>query len=512
MTIPASFIVKINPAVLAAGGNPLVLNGLFLTQNTQMPTNKVLSFPGPNIVNSVAAYFGPGSAEAAAAAIYQAGYVNSTLVPGAMLFAAFNLAARAAFLQGGSLLGMTLTQLQAIAAGILTVSVGGTPITSASISLSAASSFSDAATLIEAGFTTPGFTVTWNAVNACFVFTNTATGSASTISFATTDAFATALALTSATGAILSQGAVADTATTAITNAARLNQNWATLVTLWEPAIGDKTLFGQWISEQDDEYEYAAWDSDAQASTQGSTTSFGAVVKADNLGGIFLISGDPALAAATGTTLGALALNLAIAYAGAVASINFNTPNGRRNLAFLSFASVAPTCADETVASNLLANGYNYYGPVATGNQTFTFLYNGQISGPFLSAVRYVNQIWLNSQFQLALLTLATNVGSLSYNPAGYGMVRGALMDPINAALAFGAIRTGVQLSQAQIQEVNQQAGLPVAPQIQTQGFYLQILDPGAEARALGQTPIINFWYTDGGDILQLTMASTDIL
>ena len=90
MTIPASQIIKINPGVINAGGEGLVLNGLFLTENLLMPTGVVLSFaPGPagNLGQNVASFFGVGSTEALAAAIYFQGYQNSALTPSAMLFA-----------------------------------------------------------------------------------------------------------------------------------------------------------------------------------------------------------------------------------------------------------------------------------------------------------------------------------------------------------------------------------------------------------------------------------------
>ena len=82
----------------------------------------------------------------------------------------------------------------------------------------------------------------------------------------------------------------------------------------------------------------------------------------------------------------------------------------------------------------------------------------------------------------------------------------------INAALAFGAIRTGVTLSDEQISEVNQAAGVDAASVIQTAGNYLQILDPGAQVRGLRGSPIVNLWYADGDAVQTITMASIDIL
>jgi hypothetical protein len=506
MTIPAMRIAKINPGVISGGGNSLAMNALYLTQSLLMPTGSVFNFASDA---SVAKFFGPGSPEAAQAAIYFAGYNNSPLKPGGMLFSAFNAAARAAFLQSGSLAGMTLTQLQALT-GTLTISVDGTPETSAAIDLATATSFTNAAALILAGFTAPAFAVSWNAVASAFVFTSTLTGVTATISYAS-GTLAASLNLTVAGGAILSQGAAVDTPATAMANAIRVSQNWATFVTLWEPVTADKLAFLTWSNEQNDRYLYLGWDSDVNASVQGNTTCFGALAIAAGLGGGAAFSGDPALALTEGTTLAALALNLATFVAGAIASINFAGINARTTLAFLS-GSIQPTCADDQISQNLLANGYSFYGSYATANKTFIFLYNGQMFGVWKWINSYVQQIYLNSQFQLALMNLVTQIGSVSYTPAGYGLIRNTLADPIAAALAFGTIRVGVTLSASQTAQVNQAAGVNAASVIQTQGYYLQILDPGAEVRANKGSPIINFWYADGDDVQQITMASIDIL
>jgi hypothetical protein len=221
-----------------------------------------------------------------------------------MIFAPFNLAARSAFLQSGSLAGLSLTQLEALS-GTLILTVAGVVETSAAIDLSTAGSFSGAATLIQAGFTTPPFTVAWNPVTSAFVITTTATGATETITFAS-GTLAAGLNLTQATGAILSQGAALDTPATAMANAVRVTQNFASVVTLWEPTLSDKEGFAAWFNAANMAYLYLGWDSDPNASVQGNTTSFGAVAKAAQYNGVACISGDPALALASGTTLAAL--------------------------------------------------------------------------------------------------------------------------------------------------------------------------------------------------------------
>lgn len=506
MTISASNFVKINPGVLAAGGNELSLNALFLTENTAMPTGQILSFATALAVGN---FFGMGSTEYAMAQIYFNGFANSTVKPSAMLFACYNAANRAAFLQGGSLAGLTLTQLQAFS-GTVIINVNGTVQTSASINLSAATSFSNAASLILAGFTDPTFTVTWNAVQSCFTFTSSTSGTGSTIA-AATGTLSPSLNLTAGTVGIISQGAAADTPNSAMVNATNLSQNYVTVVTLFEPDLSDKTNFAVWFNASDDAYAWLAWDSDAQASVQNATEPFGVLALAAGYNGVACIGGDPA-AVPAGSSLATLAMSVAVFVAGAIASLNTAATNGRKAMAYLSQAGLVPTCANNQTAANLIANGYSYYGAVATRAQNFDFFWNGNMPGNFDWIDTYINQIWINSEFQLALMELETTVGSIPYDEGGYSLMRAALQDPIQAALTFGAIRTGVELSALQIAEVNQAAGLDISSILQTEGYYLQILDPGSIVRQERGSPIVNFWYTDGGSVQQITMSSTDIL
>jgi hypothetical protein len=515
VTIPASRIVRINPGVVNAGGAGLVFNCLFLTESLLMPTGNVLSFAS---VTAVQNFFGISSPEAAAAAIYFLGYQGASLNPSAMLFASYSAANRAAFLNSGSFAGVTLAQLHAITPGTLTISVDGTPITSSSIDLSGATSFTNAASLILAAFTTPGFTVAWSATTNKFVFTNTVTGASSTLSFAT-GGIAAALLLTQATGALLSQGVVADTPAVAMANAVARSQNWASMVTLFEPDLATKEAFAIWFNAQNNAYLWLAWDSDTQASVQGATEPFGVVALAAKYNGVACIGGDPAVLTdpkvniPAGTTLAQLVENVAIFVAGAIASINFLQTNGRVTLAFLQQSGLFPTCANDQTSQNLIDNGYSFYGAFATRNQGFVFFYDSNMPGEFPWIDSLVGSIWMEDQFQLTLMQLLTSVGSVAYNASGYGLIRAALVSgPIAAALNFGAIRIGVSLSSVQIDQINQQAGQVVDQIISTQGYYLQILDPGATARQDRTSPIINFWYTDGGSIQKITMNADDIL
>ena len=493
MTIPASDIVVVNPGVVGSGGNPLALNGVILSKSAYLPTNAVQSFAS---ADAVSAFFGPASVEYAIAQIYFLGFDNSTIKPGALLFAPYVDADRAAWLQSGSLAGMSLTDLQALS-GVLTVTVDGTPFTSSTINLATATSFSDAATKITAGFTGVGKpTCTWNAVNSTFVLTSSTVGASSTIGYAT-GTLSTSLKFTGATGAILSQGDTADTPATAMDMVKSKTQNWVDFMTLWEPLTADKTAFAVWTNAQNQRYAYIVWDTDAQAIVNGSTTCFGYLAKQAAYDGVVPVYNTKELAAFV---------------LGSVASIDFSRTNGRITAAFKSQSGFPATVTDQQVGANLLANGYSFYGAYATANDQFNFFYNGQMTGKWKWLDTFVDQVYLNSQFQLALLSLLTGVKSIPYNESGYGLIRAAMIDPITAGLNFGSIRTGITLSASQIAQVNQAAGKDVSQDIQQQGYYLQILDPGAQVRGNRGTPVINFWYTDGGAVQKITVASIDIM
>lgn len=492
-SIPASAIVSVTPSVIGAGGTALDLNGLILTTSAQAPVGIVVEFAS---AADVGTYFGPSSDEAAAAAIYFNGFDNSNKKPGALLFAQYPIAPVAAYTRGAD--AGTLDTVKALSAGTLTITVDGVSKTSASINLAAASSFSNAASLILAGFTTPGFTVTYDSVSGGFVFTSSTTGAGSTSGYVS-GTLAAGLKLTQATGAVLSQGSVAAVPATFMAAVAQTTQNWASFTTLFDPDGGsgndEKLLFAAWTNSAGNRYLYVPWDDDAAPTTSNdATTSLGNILKVAN---------------STGTApVYAPDSDYAVFVLGYVASIDFEQTNGRATLAFRSQTGLAPVVTNETVADNLMANGYNFYGSYATANDQFVFTYPGLVSGPYAWVDSYVNQIWLNNALQLAILSGLVQAKSVPYNAAGYALIRAWCMDPINAALNFGAIRQGVTLSAAQIAEVNSAAGVNIASVLSTQGFYLQVKDATPQVRAARGSPPCSLWYMDGGSVQSINLAS----
>ncbi|MCW3676219.1 DUF3383 domain-containing protein [Burkholderia cenocepacia] len=494
MSIPASLIASVTPSVISAGGSALDLVGIILTTNSRVPIGTVPTFPTKD---AVSAYFGSTSLEAQLAAVYFGGFDNSNVKPGSLGFSQYPTAPVSAYLRSGSLAAMTLTQLQALS-GTLIVTVDGVQKTSANINLASATSFSNAATLIAAGFT-GGPTVAYDSVAAAFTLTSTTTGATSTIGFAS-GTLATGLKLTQAAGAVTSQGAIASTPAAAMTAITKITQNWVSFMTAFDPDNGvgntQKMAFATWTSQQNNRYLYAVWDTDqSPTTTVPATSSLGYLVNQANMSGVAPNFND---------------VNKAAFLMGAIASIDFTQTDGRSTLSFKSQSGLSADVTDATVYQNLVANGYNCYGAFATANDQFTFYTPGTIAGQYDWIDSYIDQIWLNNQLQLAIMTGFTQSKSVPYNAVGDATIEAWLMDPINQAVNFGAIRQGVQLSAAQAQEVNTAAGRKIDSILSSRGWYLQVLASTAPAqtRAARQSPPCSLWYMDGGSVQQLNLAS----
>lgn len=502
-SIPASQLVAVRPGVLGAGGNPLSLNGVFLDNSSgggAVPIGQVLSFPN---APSVSAFFGANSAEAIAANIYFAGFNGSNTIPGAIFFVQYNTADVAGYMRGASLAGVSLTTLQALS-GVLTLSIDGVSTVSANINLAGATSFSNAAALMQTGLRagTPNntATVTFDAVRSAFVVTSPTTGASSAITVAAVDAFATGTGLTAAAGAVTSAGAVAAVPAALMNFVTGQTQNWFKFTTLVEPAIGVKEAFAAWVQTQDETYAYVASDSDiTPTESNNASASFGAIVKAANMDGVVVIY-DP-----TGGTLAAFNL-------GATASIDPTEIAGNTSFAYLSQPGITPTVTDATTADNLIANGYNFYGAYATANQAFQFYQTGFMAGQWLTDQNYTNQRIINAALQLAILSFRASVKSLPYTQPGYNGIRASCLGPIKQNVAFGSIQAGVALSPAQAAAVNIAAGTKIDTTLSTVGWYLQILDPGSVVRGESGSPDCTFWYTSGGSIRTINLASIDVL
>jgi len=583
-SIPMSQLIGSDPSVLGAGGNPLSPNGVFLTNDPSIPIG---SAQGYTSLLAVQNWFGVSSPEAILAGVYFSGFIGSDALPGTVYFYQYNANAVSAYLRSGSLAALTLTALQALT-GTVIVSIDGRQVTSAAINLSSATSFSNAATLIQTGLQTTGNvwsgtltvtntsttvtidtttagqlhigdvlvgtdipvgativsfgtytagtgtgtvvisaaatgaagpeagtvtllpTVTYDTLRAAFVVESPTTGATSSVGFAS-GTLSPDIFLTQATGAVQSIGAAAATPAGAMNGVVASTQNWVSFTHVFSVSTATALAFALWTSQTSpagqERFLYVQWDADTADDTSNPSNglSFGAMLNAAGYSGTMpnydLTSGQKA----------AFVM-------GAIASLDTNAIGGRITLAYKGQAGLKPDVTDAQTAANLAGtpygsggNFYNFYGSFATANQAFQFLQPGSMPGPWKWVDAYVNQILMNQDFQLALAILETQVKSIPYNTAGLTLLRSTLLTPITKYLNFGAIQPNVPLSASQAAQVNAAAGVKIDGILSTVGWYLQILQASAQVRGLRGSPPMKFWYTDGGSIQSLLLATIDV-
>lgn len=495
-TIPADKIVNMSPGVVAAAGNALDFSGLILTTNTRVPTGQVYEF---STAQAVADFFGGSSAEAELATIYFLGPDTKTATPAALYFAQYPLAAVAGYVRGGP--GITLAQVNAIVSGTLTVTVDGVAKVSSALNLSSAGSLSAAAAAIQAAFTTPGFTVTYDSQSGAFVITSGTTGATSTIAV-TTGANATALKLTAATGAVSSPGTPAAAPGTFMDALAAQTQNFVSFTTAFEPTADDGVAFAAWANGRDNRFVFVSWDTDTNNTAQAPAATVAARVLAAGYSGTVLI-----YSPVNGAKMGVFVQSV-------FASLEFTRLNGRTTLAFRKQSGLPADVTNENDYDRLMANGLNVYSGFATANNGFTFMYPGSITGKFEWADSFVNQVWLNNQLQLALMTLLTNANSIPFNRDGDAMVEAACLDPIEAALTFGAIRTGVEMDQQQRNAVNALAGQDIVSTLETRGWYLDpaVSTASSQVRAARGPVSPTLIYMDGQSVQSINFTSLEVI
>jgi hypothetical protein len=487
-TIPASYFVGSFPSVLSAGGTLLSMNAVMITSDPSIPIGTVQSFASSTALNN---WFGVTAPEAILGGVYFNGFVGASQLPTNLYVAQFNTTAVAAYIRGGTVAGVSLATIQGYS-GVIDITVNGVPIATSTINLSAATSFSNAASIITSALGASA-TCTYDSLRQAFVITSPTTGATSTIAFPIDSSLSPLLNLTAATGAVLSQGAAVQTPAGVMASIVGQTQNWGTFFTVAEQTLSNKLAFAAWLQTQNQQYAYVCQDSNAAVLSAGASSAFGPLVAAYN--GVVPVYD---------TTGGQLAAFIA----GIAASINFNQLNGYVDFAFKSGSSLTPQITSSTQAAALTSNGYSFYCASATAATGFQFLYAGGISGNWAWIDEYIAQIYFNSSLQLAAMSLLTSVKSLPNNPAGDNLIRAALLGPIQAAYSFGTIQTGVALSSAQTAEINTAAGTTITNTLYTQGWALQIVPATAAVRAARGPRQVNLWYTNGGGVHTISINS----
>lgn len=493
MAIPARQVVDVAPRVINAGVPDLAMSGLLLTKNA------LCLFPDMSFTsaNAVGNYFGMDSNEYKAAAKYFLGYDNAFKRPATIKFGRRVDSAIAGSLIGGS--ASALATLKAITAGTFKITVDGTEITVASLDLSSCTTQSDVATALAAKIT--GTTVVYNSNLNAFIITSGTTGADSAVSVATevsTNTYAEQLGLTAHAGAIPQAGMAAMSADANMTAIAKADGNWVSFSYLYEATDEEIIALATWNNNQKVEFLFVPY-TEAQADTVPSNSSnLPNSLKVTEPEGTILVFGN---------------IDVAILVMAIGASIDWNRYNGLPSWAFRTQSGLAASVTDETTAENLLSMKVNYYGRYASRVEDFTFLYNGaMIGGQFGFVDAYIGNIWLRNALQNAILNGLQSVGRTPYTDAGYNQIRAWCQDPINRGLNNGVIQTGLILSEAQKAQIYSEIGIDVSDKLFTDGYYLLVQDPGAQARVERETPVCGLWYCYGGSVNKVELPATVIL
>lgn len=480
--------VQINPGVLPAGGSAVDLNGLILTDSQYAPVGSVPSFANKE---DVGRYFGFTSTEYGMAAIYFNGYDGSTKKPGSLLFAQFNGADVSAWLRSGSLADMTLDQLKLIS-GTLILTVDGTVKTSSNIILTSVTSFAQAATVIKTAIGS-GVDVVYDTVQKAFIIKSSTTGAASTITYATGTA-APALRFTASAGAILSQGAAVADVPSLMVSVLDKTQNWAIFTTSFVCDEEQHLAFSSWVNGENYRFGYVPHYNEADAKVQGSTSTLTyKLIETYNYQNVVPVFGDQNYAAS------------ALGYA---ASLDFDRQEGRVPFKYREQSGLVANVTSSSDCKALKANGYNFYGAYTANDFDTQYWAEGAITGDFKWFDSFCFQIWLNSRLMRNAIDLFKSNRSLPYNTRGDAAIEASFADTIEQGKVFGGIRTGIDLSASQRDEIKNAVGVDVAASIVSKGWYLYIPRATAQQRADRIRPGCSFYYTDGGSVQKITLAS----
>lgn len=503
MTIAASNIVKIEPRVIGAGRSELELNGLLITPIDL--TTEQLAFPSGLMeftsATAVGEAFGTTSPTYMFATQYFNGYVNKFSSPKALFVAAWAKTAQAGYVLSASN-PSTLARLKAITAGKMNFTVDGTKKTVTGINLAGATSMAHVCTLVAAG--AEGWTLTYNGASRRFMLKSKTTGAESSVVMAEQEDGGTnlayALGLMPLQGALTSAGVAVESAGDVIARVLEHSQNWVTF-TFSEPsdAADGKSTIGETASNwaaQNYGFVYVGYsDNEALATAESDTDIISKMAVNDNTAFVY---GDTKYAAFL---------------MGSIASVDWNRENGAITYAFKSGVGLAATVTTEVMANFLENRNANFFGNYATRNAEFDFFYPGRLlNSNYVFIDPLINSVWLNNALQAAIMNGLTIAPRVPYTDGGYARIRSWMMDPINRARINGTIEAGVNLSDAQKAEVMAEAGMDISEELFTAGYFLQIIDPGAQARVNRETPVISLWYTYGGAVQRITVASTAIL
>lgn len=498
MSINASRLVSITPRVVSAGSADLETNGLLLTQNALIPADT----PALEFVTaaSVGNYFGAESPEADFANQYFSG-VNNQQRAVSRLFIARRINEDAAAWIKSAPISAQLSELTAITAGSLTITVNGTEKEVVNLDFSSAKSFSDVAA--ELATAIGAVSGAYNSDQNAIILTTTETGDAASISLATSASTGTdvsaLLGLTSGAGAVLSQGTDALTAAQNMNLITTVSRNWVGFTTLYSTELDEASALAAW-ADIDDDYVYFDWSTDSKMTNQSTQATTKAAQLAEN--------NYNCLAMVYGTAQETAAF-LAVG-----ASIDWSAIQGIKTWFAKSASGIKASVLSDEVSEALDDLRVNYVGAFATRNAEFDFINRGcLISGIYQWIDALYGMIWFKARIQRQIMDGFASINRAPYNAVGFAYVEAWILDPINEAKRNGVIDTGLALSTSQVQQLLTETANPTIQQdLYSKGYWYLIESPSANVRTQRGSPRLGLWYTYAGSIQRIEMPLTAVM
>ena len=498
MSINASRLVSITPRVVSAGSADLETNGLLLTQNALIPADT----PALEFVTaaSVGNYFGAESPEADFANQYFSG-VNNQQRAVSRLFIARRINEDAAAWIKSAPISAQLSELTAITAGSLTITVNGTEKEVVNLDFSSAKSFSDVAA--ELATAIGAVSGAYNSDQNAIILTTTETGDAASISLATSASTGTdvsaLLGLTSGAGAVLSQGTDALTAAQNMNLITTVSRTWVGFTTLYSTELDEASALAAW-ADIDDDYVYFDWSTDSKMTNQSTQATTKAAQLAEN--------NYNCLAMVYGTAQETAAF-LAVG-----ASIDWSAIQGIKTWFAKSASGIKASVLSDEVSEALDDLRVNYVGAFATRNAEFDFINRGcLISGIYQWIDALYGMIWFKARIQRQIMDGFASINRAPYNAVGFAYVEAWLLDPINEAKRNGVIDTGLALSTSQVQQLLTETANPTIQQdLYSKGYWYLIESPSANVRTQRGSPRLGLWYTYAGSIQRIEMPLTAVM
>lgn len=443
------------------------------TQNSFVPTGGVLEFTD---LADVLNYFGATSEEYLRAQFYF-GFVSKNITrPKRISYARWANTDTAPEIYGTT--HQTLTQLQAITSGQLSVSLGGVVLPLTGLDFSSDNALADVASTLQAairagtGAVFTGATVTYDATFKRFVMVGGETGESAIVvtAGASNDA---AGAVGWLAGAVLSNGVAAESVTETLTESTQLTNNFGSfrfMDALSHEQVGEAA---RWNAAQNVMFMFMH--GALLADFQALFDDYGTV---GGMGVTELLAGSEA-------SMFHEMMPMAI-----LAATDYTRRASVQNYMYQFPPSSAPLTATVTRTSDAEFRDQrriNYYGQTQTAGQTLEFYQRGVLFGGPTDPVNmntYANEQWLKDRAGGLIMALLLNLPRVSANANGRGQLLGVIQTAINEALNNGTFSIDKDLTVIQQVYITEQTGDPDAwRQVQGSGYWV---DARIESEVIG--------------------------